>query len=453
MSGQKKVTQLREDASAIFQAGLEAVNARSAVQRFLQWEDPRLSVGEQVYDLSSFENVYVIGAGKASAAMAEAIELLLGNRVQSGILNVKYQHALPLKTVQVNEAGHPVPDEAGMWGTQQMIQLLQSTGEHDLIICLISGGGSALLPCPAAGMTLADKQQVTQLLLDCGATIHEINALRKHLSKIKGGRLAQLAYPSTLVSLILSDVIGDDLDSIASGPTVPDRSTFQDCWQIVNKYGLESRIADSAKEILRRGAAAKIQETPKINDPIFQKVQNLIIGSNILAVEAASRKADELGYRSLVLSTMIEGETREVAKVHAAVAKEILESGHPVQPPACVISGGETTVTIRGKGLGGRNLEFTLAAALEIEGMKGVVVLSGGTDGTDGPTDAAGAIADGATVSRADEVGIKASQYLDDNDSYPFFETLGDLLITGPTFTNVMDLRLLLVDAGSRDRD
>jgi hydroxypyruvate reductase len=448
MSNRKNVTELRKDASAIFQAGLEAVNAQTAVQRFLRWEDPRLSVGEQVYDLDRFENAYVVGAGKASAAMAQAIELLLADRLRAGILNVKYEHALPLDTVQVNEAGHPVPDEAGMLGTQRMIQLLQSTEEHDLIICLISGGGSALLPCPATGMTLADKQQVTQLLLDCGATIHEINTIRKHLSRIKGGRLAQLAYPSTLVSLILSDVIGDDLDSIASGPTVPDRSTFQDCWQILAKYGLEERIAESAKETLRQGVEGKIQETPKEGDSIFRKVQNLIVGSNILAVEAASRKADELGYCSLVLSTMIEGETREVARVHSAIAREILKSGHPVQPPACIISGGETTVTIRGKGLGGRNQEFALATALEIDGLREVVVLSGGTDGTDGPTDAAGAIADGETLQRAGKEGMEASQYLADNNSYPFFKSLGDLLVTGPTFTNVMDLRLLLVDAG-----
>jgi hydroxypyruvate reductase len=286
---------------------------------------------------------------------------------------------------------------------------------------------------------------VTKILLDAGANIHEINALRKHLSKVKGGRLAKIAHPATLISLILSDVIGDDLDSIASGPTVPDRSTFRDCMDILEKYCMADMMPSNVVVFFDKGIRGVIEETPKPGDPVFQRTQNLIIGSNILAVQAAEHKAAELGYRTLILSSFIEGETRDVAKVHAAIAKEILSSGNPIGRPACVISGGETTVTIRGKGKGGRNQEFSLAGALEIDGMDNVVLLSAGTDGTDGPTDAAGAVADGETVSRARKLNMNPNHYLSQNDSYHFFQALDDLIITGPTYTNVMDLRVVLV--------
>jgi len=436
---------LRKDALAIFAAGVKAVDPVNAIKRHFKLQDGILSAGDKTYDLTFYSGVYVIGAGKASAAMAQPIEEILGDRIKASAVNVKYGHDVPLKIVRVNEAGHPVPDEAGLKGTNQIIQLLQQTGKKDLIICLISGGGSALLPCPAQGLVLENKQQVTKHLLEIGANIHEINAVRKHISKVKGGQLARLAYPSTLISLILSDVIGDDLDSIASGPTAPDSSTFSDCLHILDKYNIKQKIPSSVLEHLERGAKGEIKETPKADDPVFKKTQNVIIGSNILAVKAAKEKADELSYHSLILSSFIEGETKEVAKVHAAVAKEILNTGNPLPRPACVISGGETTVTIRGKGLGGRNQEFVLAAAIEIDGLEDVVILSGGTDGTDGPTDAAGALADGKTVRRAKAQGLDAEDHLRENDSYHFFEPLGDLLITGPTYTNVMDLRLVMV--------
>jgi len=377
--------------------------------------------------------------------MAEVIENLLGDRLRGGIVNVKYGHAVPLKIVRINEAGHPLPDEAGIRGTKEIMELLGRTGEKDLVLCLISGGGSALLPCPAQGLTLEDKQAATKVLLECGATIGEINAVRKHISEVKGGKLARLAYPSTLVSLVLSDVVGDDLENIASGPTVPDRSTFADCLAILQRYGIEDKIPTTVRAFLARGARGEVEETPKDGDPIFQRVQNVIVGSNVEAIQAAERKAEALGYHSLILSSFIEGETKEVAKVHAAIAKEILNTGHPLKRPACVVSGGETAVTVRGQGLGGRNQEFTLATALAIDGLERVVVLSGGTDGTDGPTDAAGAIADGATVRRAKEMGLDVDRTLRENDSYRLFKRLGDLLITGPTFTNVMDLHLVLV--------
>ncbi len=429
----------------IFQAGLKAVDPFNAIKLHLNRREDRLEIQKQRYDLSSYERIYVIGMGKASATMAQAIEEILDDRLKAGIINVKYGHMAPLKIIRVNEAGHPVPDEAGLRGTKEIIDLLQQTGEKDLVFCLISGGGSALLPYPAEGLNLEDKQHVTKVLLECGATIHEINTLRKHISQVKGGRLAQLAYPSTLISLILSDVIGDNLDSIASGPTVPDRSTFSDCLHILEKYNIKHKIHPPVIELLKKGAQGEIEETPKADDPVFQRTQNIIIGSNILAVRAAKQKADELGYHTLILSTFIEGETKDVAKVHAAIAKEIISTANPAQRPACIISGGETTVTIQGRGLGGRNQEFALAAAIDIDGLEKVVILSGGTDGTDGPTDAAGAIADGMTIQRAKELGLDAERHLRENNSYNFFQPLGDLLITGPTHTNVMDLRLVLV--------
>jgi len=436
---------LRKDALAIFHAGVKAVDPVDAIKRYLKLEDGILSVENRTYDLTNYKGVYIVGAGKASAAMARPLEEILGDRIKGSAVNVKYGHAVQLKIVCVNEAGHPIPDEAGLKGTKQIIQLLQHTGEKDLVICLLSGGGSALLPCPVEGLTLENKQQVTKLLLEVGATIQEINAVRKHISRVKGGQLARLVYPSTLISLILSDVIGDDLDSIASGPTVPDPSKFSDCQHILDKYSIKQKIPFVVLELLERGAKGEIKETPKADDPGFETTQNLIIGSNIMALKAAMKKAQELKYHSLILSSFIEGETREVAKVHAAVAKEILSTGSPVPRPACVISGGETTVTIRGKGLGGRNQEFALATAIEIDGLEDMVILSGGTDGTDGPTDAAGALADGKTVRRAIAQGLNAEFHLRENDSYHFFEPIGDLLITGPTYTNVMDLQLVIV--------
>lgn len=436
---------LRQDAEIVFHAGLVAVDPIRAINHTVKLEGDNLTVAEQVYALSQYENIFVVGAGKATAAMAQALEEILGDRVRAGRINVKYDHTLPLKYIQLKEAGHPVPDEAGYQGTQEIIQLLRGRSEHDLVFCLLSGGGSALLPSPAPCLSLADKQALTQKLLECGAAIQEINALRKHVSGIKGGKLAQMTYPATLITLILSDVIGDDLESIASGPTVPDHSTFVDCLHILEKYALLDDIPERVADFIRCGAAGDIPETPKGDDPAFHKTQNVIVAGNIQALEAARSRAEALGYNCLLLSSRIEGETKEVAKVHAAVAKEIRKSGNPLEIPACVISGGETTVRIQGKGKGGRNQEFVLAAAIEIAGMENTVILSAGTDGTDGPTDAAGAVADGDTLARAEKLGLDAGRYLRDNDSYHYFEALGDLLVTGPTLTNVMDLRLLLL--------
>ena len=443
--GKIDITRLRQDALTIFKHGLKPVDPANAIKRNLVVEDNRLDIQGKVYDLSAYENIFVIGMGKASAAMAKAIEDLLGDRIKGGIVNVKYGHTVPLRIVRANEAGHPVPDEEGLAGTIKILKLLKQTGEKDLVFCLISGGGSALLPCPAEGITLSDKQHLTRALLDCGATIHEINSLRKQTSKVKGGRLAGLVYPSTLISLILSDVIGDNLDIIASGPTVPDETTFADCLNILEKHQIHGEIPSSILRYMEKGCRGEVRETPKADDPAFVRTQNVIIGSNKQALSAAKEQADALGYNSLILSSFIEGETTEVAKVHAAIAKEILSTGNPVGRPACVVSGGETTVKIKGSGLGGRNQELALAAAIAIDGLEKVLILSAGTDGTDGPTEAAGAIADGSTIRRSRELGMIAEKYLRDNNSYNFFKPLKDLIITGPTNTNVMDLRIIMV--------
>ena len=439
------IEKLREDASRIFYKGLEAVEPRAAVKRNCRLDGDTLHIGNSTYDLSKVKNIYVIGSGKASAPMAAAVEDILGDRITSGIINVKYGHTADVNRVKLVEAGHPVPDENGQAGAQAILDLARKAEADDLLICLVSGGGSALLPLPCEGMTLKDKQDTTSVLLACGATIHEINAIRKHLSGAKGGQLARAAHPADIISLMLSDVIGDDLDVIASGPTVPDFSTYQDCMDIFSKYDIVEKLPEKIIKHMEAGIAGNLPETPKEGDPAFEKTKNLVIGSNINAVEAAKAEAESLGYNTIVLSSMIEGETKEVALVHGAMAREVLKNGYPVAAPACILSGGETTVTIKGDGKGGRNQEFSLAAALDIAGQENIVVLSGGTDGNDGPTDAAGALSDTHTIKRAEEMKLSPQAYLNNNDSYHFFEKLGDLLKTGPTNTNVMDVRIMLV--------
>lgn len=424
---------LRRDARAIFQQALKAANPREAVLHHAPALAPILE--------ARYERIFVIGAGKASAVMAQAVEKLLGRRITAGLINIKDGHGAPLKRIELIECGHPVPDARGVAGARRIAELAQQAGKRDLVICLISGGASALLPMPGPGLTLADKQAVTRLLLDCGANIHEINTVRKHLSAIKGGQLARLVAPAKLLTLVLSDVIGDDLSVIGSGPTWPDQSTFADALDVLRRFDVVERTPVAVLRYLEEST----EETPEPGDPVFAGAVTVIVGSNTQAVEAAEAEAIKRGYHTSILSTRIQGETRDVARMHAAIALEILDAERPLKKPACVISGGETTVTIQGTGLGGRNQEFALAAALEIDGAGNTVVLSGGTDGTDGPTDAAGAIASHTTVDRAEMVGLHARSMLDANDSYHFFEPLGDLLMTGPTGTNVMDVRLVLV--------
>ena len=441
----KTLRSLRGDAKKIFLQALWAADPGRILAAHVSLHNNVLRAGKKIYPLSRFERVLVGGTGKASAAMAANLEKILGSRITSGWINVKYGHGRKLGRIHVQEAGHPLPDENGLKGAQEIVRLLSNLTERDLVIFLISGGGSALLPSPLPEITLEEKQKVTDLLLSCGATIQEINALRKHLSILKGGGLARIVYPATLISLILSDVIGDPLDAIASGPTVPDPTRFEDCARILDCYELWEKIPPPVARLIREGLEGKREETLKEGNPAFEKVYNLIVGNNLLAMKAAQEKAKALGFRTVMLSSLVEGETREVGRVHAAVAKEVLLSGNPIPPPACILSGGETTVTLKGKGKGGRNQEFALALALEIAGWKEIVALSAGTDGTDGPTDAAGAFADGETLRRAKALELDPRAHLRENDSYPFFEKLGDLLITGPTGTNVMDLRILLI--------
>lgn len=412
---------MRKHALQIFRAALEAADPYAAVLRHLRFDGRTLIAGRRRYPMAGFDRLQVIGAGKAGAAMARAVERLLGRRITGGVVNVPDGTAAHLRRVALNKAGHPIPDQRGQEGALRILEIAREAGPRDLLICVISGGASALLPAPAPPLTLAAKQEITRRLLIAGATIQELNTVRKHLSLIKGGQLAAAANPATLLTLILSDVIGDDLEVIGSGPTVGDSSTIEHAESVLGKFGV----------LVPSGV---LRETPKAT-----AAQNLIVGSNRLAMDAAARKARELGYSTLVLSSSVDGETREIARMHAAVVREILAAGRPVRRPACLLSGGETTVTVRGDGLGGRNQEFVLAAAIALEGCGPATVFSAGTDGLDGPTDAAGAIADERTPV------LDASRFLDNNDSYHFFEKLGALVKTGPTGTNVMDVRILLV--------
>jgi glycerate 2-kinase len=443
--------EMRRMAKTIFLKALSAVDPSIILKDRIRIEKDYLRIKmdenlEKTFNLNTFNKIFVIGTGKASNSMALAIEEIFGNRITKGLITTKYGHLLPLQKTEIIEAGHPIPDQNGYEGAKKIQNLLKESGPNDLVIFLLSGGGSALLPFPAEGIGLKEKQEVTQLLLDCGADIKEINTIRKHISQMKGGWLAKWAYPSTVIGFILSDVVGDQLDVIGSGPTVPDPSTFGEAWEILKKYDLFNEISPSIQKYLQLGKEGKREETPKPGEVVFEKIYNSLIGSNILALRAAEKEASSLGFNTLILSSSIVGETREAARFHSAIAKEVISSGNPIPKPACILSGGETTVTIKGNGLGGRNQEFALTGAIEIVGIEKVVLLSGGTDGTDGPTDATGAVADHTSVHRAKSMGLDPKAHLENNDAYPFFQKLGDLLITGPTHTNVMDVRILLVD-------
>lgn len=421
---------LRRDAKAILMAALAAADPTAAVDRVLRGRE----------DLDGYKRIFVVGAGKAGGTMARAAEQFLGSRISAGCVTVKDGDTARTRIIELRPCGHPVPDERGLQGTKRIAEICMEAGENDLVICLFSGGASALTPYPWPPITLGEKQETTRLLLASGASIHEINAVRKHLSAIKGGQLARLAAPAHVLSLILSDVVGDDLDVIGSGPTAPDASTFESGYSVLEKYELRDRVPKRVRERLKNGAS----ETPKAYDPLFENVENIIVGSNQKSLESAARAAKDMGYKTLILSSSVEGETKDVARVHAAIARQIRLHCQPARPPVCVISGGETTVTMGNgnSGKGGRNQEFALAAAIDIAGLEDILILSAGTDGTDGPTDAAGAMADGTTVTRG---SLDAVEALENHDAYPFFEEIGDLITTGSTGTNVMDLHLILV--------
>jgi glycerate 2-kinase len=436
-SGHKEVIQ------AVQQAALAAVEPGAAVRHQVQRRGDELIVAGRAYDLSAVERIWLVGGGKAATAMAAAVYGILGDRLSGGLVVTKYDHVDPdLDTgpVEVVEAAHPLPDEAGVSGTRRMAELLTGATSRDLIVAVISGGGSALLTLPADGLTLGDMQRTTDLLLRCGATIVELNTVRKHLSKVKGGGLARLAGETPVVSLILSDVVGDPLDAIASGPLVPDPGTFADAWAVLERYELVEEVPAPVRERLQAGLEGRVADTPKAGSPLFHRVQNVVVGSNRVAADAAVKAARSQGLNALLLSTFVEGEAREVARVAAALAKELVAHDRPLARPACLVWGGETTVLVTGQGKGGRNQELALAAAMALPGLPDVVLVALGTDGTDGPSDAAGAVATGETVARAEALGLDPAAYLANNDSYHFFDALGDLIRTGPTGTNVNDL-------------
>jgi len=410
----------RDAVRAIWEAALAAGDVTPLVRRHLHLD-------------RRHARIFLLGAGKASGAMAAAAAEVAGGRVAGGFVVVKDGYGGHLRRVEIAEAGHPVPDARGLEASARLLEVARSAGEGDLVLFLVSGGGSALTLAPAPPITLAEKQEVTRLLLASGAAIGELNAVRKHLSAFKGGQLARAAAPAAVLTLALSDVIGDPLDVIASGPTAPDPTTFADALEVLARRGLSGRVPPSVARRLEAGRAGEIQETPKPGDPLFERVANVVIGNNALVTDAAAATARRLGYRTDLATRELQGEARDVAREFVARARRL-------PPSACLIAGGETTVTVRGPGKGGRCQEFALAAALELEPTDRITILAAGTDGTDGPTDATGAIVDAGSIARGSAAGADARRALADNDAYRFLRASDDLLVSGPTRTNLLDL-------------
>jgi len=439
---------IRQKIIPILETALAAVDPKGAVHNRLKRTGDILTVDGQPYQLTDYKRIFVIGAGKASAPMSQAVEALLGDRISDGLVVVKTGHGGPTEQVALVEASHPMPDEAGVAAGRRILTLAAEAGADDLVIALLSGGGSALLVAPADGLTLADMQGMTNALLACGATINEVNCLRKHCSAIKGGQLARSAAPATLITLALSDVIGSPLDVIASGPTVADASCWADAWTIVEKYDLANRLPSPIVQRLWAGVAGTLPDTPKADDPAFVHTQNVVVADNRVAALAAMDKARSVGYSPLLLTTHIEGEAAQVANLAVALAKEVQESGNPIAAPACLILGGETTVTLgTNPGQGGRNQELALAAAVALQNRPGITIVSLATDGTDGPTDSAGGIVDSGTVTRGEALQLSAKEFLHRHNAYPFLQATHDLLMTGPTQTNVNDLIFIFIEA------
>ena len=451
-----------ENLESVFKDGVRRVDPYQLIKSAVEIQGDRLlfqtNGSRESVDLSKFDQLFVIGFGKATAKMAKAMEEILGERLIEGLISVKAGHTEPLTTIRTIEAGHPVPDENGLKAAKNIVDLVSRADESTLILTLISGGGSALIPYPWESaeaecdivLTLTEKQEVTRMLLQCGATISEINSVRKHLSRVKGGRLAEFMFPAVSFNLILSDVVGDRLDVIASGATSPDISTFMDMRVVFAKYGLTDQIPDNVLKIMRRGLNKQIPETPKPGDKIFRKVSNLLIGTNHLALMAAKQKAEQLGYQTRILNSQLIGEAREVGKELFAVARKYQNQKSSQEKPLCLLFGGETTVTIKGNGKGGRNQEMALSFLSEMANSSSAVdnisFLSAGTDGNDGPTDAAGAFATAELLTRTGKKQISILEYLNNNDSYHFFKAVDGLLITGPTNTNVCDIQIILID-------
>jgi glycerate 2-kinase len=439
---------LRADAARIWTAALHAVDPEAAVRKLVKRNGNTLRVAGRRFDLGRFSGVWVLGAGKASASMGRAVEKVLGRHISGGLLVTKYGHGLPLKSLQLMEAGHPLPDANSVAAASRVTSFAESNIQPgDLVLCLLSGGASSLLVSPAAGVSFEDKAECTRLLLNGGADIRELNAVRKHLSGIKGGGLAHVLGRAKVLSLIMSDVVGDDIGTIASGPLAPDPTTFDDCIEILKRLNLFDRVPRSVQSRLELGSAGRLPETPKANDPAFDRIETSIVGNNAQACTAAALAARKLGYKVLVLSSRLDGDTEAAARFHMSVAGEIVFQRRPLRRPACLISGGETTVRVSGTGKGGRNQEFALHCVRPLAGLPApCVVASLGTDGTDGPTEAAGAVVDNTTLSRSIKHGARfLDESIGNNDSYSFFKRLGDHIVTGPTRTNVMDLHIVLM--------
>lgn len=424
-------------------AGLQAADPAHAMLTHVHRAGHRLCIGRRSYDLRSFDRVVAVGAGKASARMAQVLERVLGPYLDSGLIVVKTGHTLPTTRLTVIEAGHPVPDRAGRNAAEQLRARVEELGPRDLLIVLLSGGASSLIPAPVEGVSLADKQRLTQMLLRSGATIQEINTVRKHLSTIKGGRLAE-ATRARIVTLMLSDVIGDEWTAIGSGPTAPDPSTYRDAIAIMKAYRIWTKAPASIRRHLERGERGEARETPKPGAARFRRVQHEIIGNNGTAVVAATEAATRAGLRTILVETPIIGEASAAGRAFASLAKRLAAGTGIIRRPYCLVAGGETTVTVSGRGRGGRAQEFAAAAACELAGLQKTWIAAVGTDGTDGPTAAAGAVVSGATLALAGRKQIDLRRALARHDTYPALRALKSHIVTGPTGTNVNDLYLLL---------
>ncbi len=435
---------MRKIAEEIFLAGVESVLPEKLIRSQVKLSGDVLQIAEETFLLSDFSHIYVLAAGKAAAMMAKEVENILEEKLYDGHVITKYGHGTELKYLTLTEAGHPIPDAEGVKGTERMLDIARKAKEDDLVTCLISGGASALMADFPKGATLDDLKRTNELLVKCGADITEINTVRKHLSNVKGGQLAKAIYPATTVSLILSDVIGDKLDVIASGPTVGDSSTFKDALTVVEKYSLQNALPDSMLHHLQKGSAGLISEIPEPDNPIFQNVHNYIIGSNIIALENAAKKATEFGFETHVVTDSLQGGYIEVADF-------ILENidnyrKNKLENPICLLFGGEPTVKVSGDGLGGRNQHLALYLSTKIEQTEDITILCAGTDGTDGPTSAAGAVIDKETMRIAARKNVNPLVFLQNSDSYHFFKKIGGHIISGNTKTNVMDIIVVLIE-------
>ncbi len=433
------------DICLVLAAAINSADAGIAIKNHISLEADRLIVPNTSYDLNEYKHIFILGAGKAAVPMAKAIYEILGGHISAGVVITKEgylgtSHTTLERHVKIFEAGHPIPDQRNLDASSQVISSIHDLHRDDLIICLLSGGGSSLLIKPSQGISLKNIQDTTALLLTCGATIDEINTIRKHLDDLKGGRLAKLLFPASVISLVLSDVVGDNLDMIASGPTVADPTTFEDAWAILNKYKIVDQIPTQIRSHISNGMAGIIPETLKPGDPILDKIQNIIVGNNAQAAFAAIQAAKTMGFNTKLLTTTLHGEASQVGQSLSESAISLLSSPAHQERPACLIAGGETTVTVKGTGKGGRNQELALGAVKSLSGSHQMILVSLATDGGDGPTDVAGAVVTNQTYSLGIAIGLDPLEYLYRNDSYHYFEPLGDLIKIGPTLTNVNDL-------------